>query len=157
VGEVVAKLPGSANRAAVKELQGLASSATYAHDRALARAALARVELQMGSVKEARKDAEAAVAQGPNVALAHQALGLVAARQKEPDKAKEALKKATELDPTNGSLYLALGDALAPSQADRPDAVTAYETFLRMGGAPADTARAQRALEALKKKLAAGR
>jgi tetratricopeptide (TPR) repeat protein len=155
VGNVLARLPGSANRAAVKELQTWSKDAAYAHDRALARAALARVQLQLGSAKEARKDAEEAVALGPAVAQAQLALGLVAARQKEPDKAKEALKRATELDPTNGALYLALGDALAKGDGEAPETVKAYETFLKMGGSPADTARVEKALESLKKKLAA--
>jgi len=155
VGAVLARLPGSANRAAVKELQTWAKDAAYAHDRALAKAALARVQLHLGSAKEARKDAEEAVALGPTVAQAQLALGLVAAKQKEDDKAKEALVRATELDPTNGALYLALGDALARSDGDTSETVKAYETFLKMGGAPADTARVEKALESLKKKLAA--
>ncbi|HYV44770.1 MAG TPA: tetratricopeptide repeat protein [Myxococcaceae bacterium] len=155
VGAVLARLPGSANRAAVKELQTWAKDAPYAHDRALAKAALARVQLHLGSTKEARKDAEEAVALGPSVAQAQLALGLVAEKQKEGDKAKEALQHAVELDPTNGALYLALGDALARSDGDTAETVKAYETFLKMGGAPADTARVEKALESLKKKLAA--
>jgi tetratricopeptide (TPR) repeat protein len=149
VGELLARLPGSANRAAVKELQAWARDAVYAHDRALAKAALSRVQLQLGSVKEARKDAEEAVALGPQVAQA-----LAAAKQKEADKSKEALQRAVELDPTNGALYLALGDALAKG-GDPQETAKAYETFLKMGGAPADTARVEKALESLKKKLAA--
>ncbi|HZN93757.1 MAG TPA: tetratricopeptide repeat protein, partial [Myxococcales bacterium] len=155
VGSVLARLPGSASRGAAKELQTWAKEAVYAHDRALAKAALARVQLQLGSVKEARKDAEEAVALGPSVAQAHLALGLAAAKQKEDDKAKESLKRAVELDPTNGGLYLALGDALARSDGDAQETARAYETFLKMGGAPADTARVEKALESLKKKLAA--
>lgn len=155
VGAVLARLPGSANRAAVKELQTWAKDAPYAHDRALAKAALARVQLQLGAAKEARKDAEEAAALGPSVAQAQLALGLVAVKQKEDDKAKEALRRAVELDPTNGALYLALGDALAKADGDTSETVKAYETFLKMGGAPADTARVEKALESLKKKLAA--
>jgi Tfp pilus assembly protein PilF len=156
VGQVIARLPGSANRAAVKDLETWAGSATYAHDRALAKAALARVQLQLGAMKEARKDADDAVALGgASVAQAHLALGLVAAKQKEDARAKEALQKAVELDPTNGSLYLALGDALAKAEGDPAETAKAYETFLKMGGAPADTARVEKALESLKKKLAA--
>jgi Tfp pilus assembly protein PilF len=113
---------------------------------------LARAFLQLGLPKEARKQAEEAVAQGPRVALAHLSLGLVAMRQKDPPKAREALEKAVELDPTNGEIYLALGDALV--KEDPQAAVTRYETFLKMGGEPADQSRVRKSLEALRKKLA---
>jgi Tfp pilus assembly protein PilF len=110
----------------------------------------------MGNVKEARKTADDAVASGPFLAQAHLSLGMVALKQKEDVVAKESTQKAVELDPTNGALYLALGDVLVRA-SDLQGAISAYETFLKMGGSKLDVARVHKALEPMKKKLAASR
>lgn len=153
IGGHLAKLPYT-GKAVAKELSGLAENAPNVWDRALARAVLARVQLQLGQTKEARKSAEEAVELSPFLAQAHLALGLVASRQKDEAPAKAALTRASELDPTNGAPYLALGDLLAKNDGELAAAVAGYEAFLTMGGSDADTARAEKALDALKKKQA---
>jgi tetratricopeptide (TPR) repeat protein len=153
IGAHLARLPAT-GRPAVKELQGLAQTAPSTWDRALAWATLARVQLQLGQPREARKSAEEAVGLAPFMAQAQLALGLAAARQKDDEAARAALTRASELDPTSGAPYLALGDLLARTDGEGAAAVTAYEAFLRMGGTDADTARAEKALDALKRKLA---
>jgi curved DNA-binding protein CbpA len=67
-----------------------------------AAAAAARIALELGEVEAARVHAEAAVKAGPEVAVAHEALGAVLEAQGAKREARLALERALELDPRLG-------------------------------------------------------
>jgi Tfp pilus assembly protein PilF len=78
----------------------------------------------------------------------------VALRQKDEPKAQEELAKAAALDPSYGSIHLALADLLARRQDGVAEALEHYRAFLRIGGNPRDESRVKRLLPSLKKTLA---
>jgi tetratricopeptide (TPR) repeat protein len=154
VGMHASRLP-SGTRGAARELTELSGKAKRVWERAWAKATLARVYLALGSLKDARKAAEDAVAAAPTSAVAQLSLGLVALRQRDDEAARAALTQAASLDPSHGPAQMALADFYAkggPEEAAK--AYEAYQTFLRIGGGSAEEAKARRALVGLKKKLA---
>jgi tetratricopeptide (TPR) repeat protein len=155
VGAIYAKLP-SGSKLAVKELEEVAGSGAAVWDRAFAHAARARVLLALGKLDDARAAADEAVKMGGWSGLAQLALGLVAAKQKDAQVAREALERAVALDPLNGAARLALGDLLAKgSDEDQGKAVEQYQAFLQIGGERNEEDRVERAVNTLKKRLAA--
>src|SRR5690606_20835583 len=119
------------SRTAVKDLTKLLKEPLSSWDRALALATLARVRLVTGPLKEAKENAEEAVAAAPHSGRAHLARGLVALKQKDDALAKESLLKAAELEPAAGPVRLALGDYLARENDTEllKRAVKEYEAF----------------------------
>ncbi len=141
--------------AAARELIEVAEDAPFVWEKALARAALSRVQLARGSVKEARASAEKAVSLMPVSAQAHWALGLAALRTKDEERGHQALAQAAALDPANAPLRLALGDALARTEEHLARPIEEYEAFLRLD-APADEhARVRKLLPTLRKRMEA--
>jgi len=153
IGVYYARLTAG-GKVAPRELSELAQKAPQIWNKAFAQSTLARALMIGGSLKDARKAAEQAVAVYPNSGLAHLALGLIALRQKDDGKAREALGRAVELEPSHGIAQLAFADALAKNEQTRAQAVEHYQMFLRIGGGPADQLRAKRQLASLKKKVA---
>ncbi len=153
VGELYVQLP-SGGRGAARTLEDLASRAPTVWDKAFAQAAMARVLLGAGVLKEARAAAEEAVRLAPYQGRSHLALGLVALKQRQEAVAKASLLKAVELEPTDGPAYLALADVLVRESAELPRAVESYEAFLRLAGGSEEAGRVKKALPSLKKKAA---
>jgi len=155
VGTRLAALP-SGGKAAEKELSEIANAGSApVPDRVFAQSTLARLWLSAGKLKEARKVAEEAVGLSPRSGDAYLALGLVAQKQHDFAKAKEALALAAALEPSHALVELGLGDVLARGgEADAAGAVSAYEAFLRTGGMLDEEPRVRRQLTALKKKVA---
>lgn len=152
VGPYYARAPGG-GKAAARELAKLSKDLPSVLDRAFAFAALARVNAGMGALKEASEAAAEAVTLAPGMGIAHMVQGLVAARQKDAEAAIAALERAVALDDSLGAAHLALGDAFA--RKDELDkAVDHYRRFLRIGGSDNDVRRADKAVTALRKKLA---
>jgi tetratricopeptide (TPR) repeat protein len=153
IGVYYARLPAG-GKAAARDLSELSQKAPQAWNKAFAKSTLARVLLANGSPKEARKAAEQAIALDPSAGTSYLALGLIALRQRDDVKAREALGRAAQLEPSHGLARLAWADALAKSEETRSQAVEQYQMFLRIGGAPADQLRVKRQLVGLKKKVA---
>ena len=153
IGVHYAALP-AASKPGARELTDLAQRAPEFWNRSFAFATLARVLLEVGSVKEARKAAEHSVALDPYSGMAHLALGTVLLRQKEDSRANEELAKAVELDPTDGGAHLALADSLVRSDQLRVSALEHYQWFLKLASGSAQQLRVRRMLPNLKKKLA---
>ncbi|AGC43562.1 hypothetical protein MYSTI_02240 [Myxococcus stipitatus DSM 14675] len=153
VGEFYVQLP-SGGRTVARTLADLAARAPTPWDKAFAQAAMARVLLGAGVLKEARAAADEAVRLAPFEGRSYLALGMVALKQRQEAAAKTALLKAVELEPTDGPAYLALADVLVRESAELVRAVDAYETFLRLAGDSEDAARVKKALPSLKKKAA---
>ncbi len=154
VGSVWVRLPSGA-KAAVKELQPLSKSAP-SWDRAWALAAMARAQLALGSVREARRLADEAASLGPASSEVHWVLGQVAQKERNEDKALEALRRAVELDPSSAPARLTLADALAQGGTEElvKESVAQYEAFLRRGGSDREVTRVKKLIPTLKKKLA---
>ncbi|MBL8957707.1 MAG: tetratricopeptide repeat protein [Myxococcaceae bacterium] len=137
-----------------KDLADAKNKAVHSWDRALAYAALARVKLQSGALKDARTAADDALQLAPFGAPAHYASALVAQRQKEDAKALEELQRATELDPSWGAARLAYADLLVrQGPGELAKAVAEYEAFLSVSQAEPDVSRVKNSLKTLKKKL----
>ncbi|WP_342380168.1 tetratricopeptide repeat protein [Myxococcus stipitatus] len=153
VGEFYVQLP-SGGRTVARTLEDLAARAPTPWDKAFAQAAMARVLLGAGALKEARAAADEAVRLAPFEGRSYLALGMVALKQRQEAAAKTALLKAVELEPTDGPAHLALADVLVRESAELVRAVDAYETFLRLAGSSEDAARVKKALPSLKKKAA---
>ncbi|NTX17514.1 tetratricopeptide repeat protein [Myxococcus sp. CA056] len=153
VGELYVQLPGG-GRGAARTLEDLASRAPTVWDKAFAQAAMARVLLGAGVLKDARAAAEEAVRLAPFQSRSHLALGLVALKQRQEAVAKASLLKAVELEPTDGPAYLALADVLVRESAELNRAVESYEAFLRLAGGSEEAGRVKKALPSLKKKAA---
>jgi cellulose synthase operon protein C len=157
VGQVAVKPVGIPPKTRAT-LATLSEKAPRIWDRASASAVLARVLLAAGTLKEARHAAEQAVTQGPLLADAHAALGLVLRKAREDAKAREELARAVQLDPGDASFRLWLADALVGgSDAEVARAVTEYGTYLRLAPKGPDVARVKKLLPALKKKAAGGK
>ena len=140
----------------VDRLEALAKGAVSANDRALALSAKARVLLtQGGQLSEARAAADEALKNAPFDGLAWYALSQVALKQKDDQKAKEALLKAAELEPAHGAVRLALGDLLVRlgSEEELPRAIREYEDFLVVSQSEGDVGRVKKLLPNLKKRL----
>jgi tetratricopeptide (TPR) repeat protein len=155
VGAHWAQLPEGGGRPAARELQQLAAKAPSTWERAFAQAALARVLLDAGALKEARAAAQEAVRLDPHSGRSHLALGLVALRQRDEAAATGALQRAAELEPADGPVRLALADALSRSEAQGARALAEYEAFLSLAGSAPEAARVKKALPALKRRLVA--
>ena len=153
VGELYVQLP-SGGRGAARTLEDLASRAPTVWDKAFAQAAMARVLLGAGVLKDARAAAEEAVRLAPYQGRSHLALGLVALKQRQEAVAKASLLKAVELEPTDGPAHLALADVLVRESAELSRAVESYEAFLRLAGGSEEAGRVKKALPSLKKKAA---
>ncbi|MBU8899526.1 tetratricopeptide repeat protein [Corallococcus sp. M34] len=153
VGELYAQVPAG-GRTAARTLQDLADKASSVADKAFAQAAIARVQLGAGALKEARTAADEAVKLAPFTGRGYLALGLVALKQRQEAPAKEALLKAVELEPTDGLAQLALADLLVREPSELTRAVDAYEAFLRLAGGSSEASRVKKALPILKRKAA---
>ena len=157
VGQVAVKPVGIPPKTRAT-LATLSEKAPRIWDRASASAVLARALLAAGALKEARHAAEQAVTQGPLLADAHAALGLVLRKAREDAKAREELARAVQLDPGDANFRLWLADALVGgSDAEVARAVTEYGTYLRLAPKGPDVARVKKLLPALKKKAAGGK
>jgi tetratricopeptide (TPR) repeat protein len=155
-GEHLSHLGSESRSSAVKEINESLQTPTTAGERAFAVAALARLKLQTGNPAEARKLGEESVRLSPFEADGHLALGLVASKLREETMARASLQKAAELDPESAGAHLALADFFAHGNAeDIPNAISEYETFLRLSQGPDEENRVKRALSNLKKKVAA--
>ncbi len=153
IGVHYAALP-AASKSAARELTDLAQRAPEFWNRSFALSTLARILLETGSVREARKAAEQSVALDPYSGVAHLALGMVLLRQKDDGRANEELAKAVELDPTDSGAHLALADALVRNDQLRVSALQHYEWFLKLASGGAQQLRVKKMLPNLKKKLA---
>ncbi len=153
IGAHYALLP-AASKPAARELTDLAHRAPEFWNQSFAFSTLARILLETGSVKEARKAAEQSVALDPYAGVAHLALGMVLLRQKEESRANEELAKAVELDPTDSGAHLALADSLVRNDQLRVSALEHYQWFLKLASGGAQQLRVKRMLPNLKKKLA---
>ncbi len=143
---------GSGGRAAAKVLQGLADKAPTTWDKGFAQAARARVLLAAGATKEAREAADEAVRLAPSSGRSHLVLGQVALKQRDEAAAMKALARAVELEPVDGSVWLAQADALVRNPAETERAVQAYESFLKLAGASPEAGRVKKALPALQRR-----
>jgi tetratricopeptide (TPR) repeat protein len=143
----------SGGRAAAKVLQGIADKAATTWDKAFAQAAMARVLLAAGAVKDARAAADEAVRLEPFSGRNHLVLGQVALKQRDEASAMKALHRAVELEPVDGLVWLALADALVRNPAETEKAVQAYGTFLKLAGASPEAGRVKKVLKPLQKKL----
>lgn len=143
----------SGGRAAAKVLQGIADKAPTTWDKAFAQAAMARVLVAAGAVKDARAAADEAVRLEPFSGRNHLVLGQVALKQRDEATAMKALNRAVELEPVDGLAWLALADALVRNPAETERAVQAYGTFLKLAGNSPEAARVKKSLKPLQKKL----
>ncbi len=143
---------GSGGRAAAKVLKDLADKAPTTWDKGFAQAARARVLLAAGVTKEAREAADEAVRLAPSSGRSHLVLGQVALKQRDEATAMKALSRAVELEPVDGSVWLALADALVRNSAETARAVQAYESFLKLAGASPEAGRVKKALPALQRR-----
>lgn len=144
-------------RAAAKTLEEVARQAPTVWDKAFARAAMARVLLASGAVKEAREAAEESVRLEPFSGRAHLALGQVALKQHEEPVALKELSRAVELEPADGLAWLALADALVHQPNETARAVDAYQGFLKLASASPEAGRVKKALPALLRRKAGGK
>lgn len=142
----------SGGRTAAKALQALADKAPVTWDKAFAQAAMARVLLAAGAVKDARAAADEAVKLEPFSGRHHLVLGQVALKQRDEATAMKALSRAVELEPVDGLAWLSLADALVRSPAELPRAVDAYKTFLKLAAGSPEAGRVKKALPALLRK-----
>lgn len=140
---------------AVKELTDWAKNAPYAWDRALAWAALARLQATSGALKDARAAADEAVTLMPFSAVSHYASGVVALRQKDDAKAMEEMGLAAQLDASFSAGVLAYADLLArmPDNDSLKRGIIWYEAYLSVSQNEAEKGRVTRGLPALKKRL----
>ncbi|WPB74545.1 tetratricopeptide repeat protein [Archangium violaceum] len=143
----------SGGKAAAKVLQGIADKAATTWDKAFAQAAMARVLLEAGAVKDARTAADEAVRLEPFSGRNHLVLGQVALKQRDEATAMKALNRAVELEPADGLAWLALADALVRNPAETEKAVQSYGTFLKLAGGSPEAARVKKSLKPLQRKL----
>jgi tetratricopeptide (TPR) repeat protein len=143
----------SGGKAAAKALQTIADKAATTWDKAFAQAAMARVLLAAGAVKDARTAADEAVRLEPFAGRNHLVLGQVALKQRDEATAMKELNRAVELEPVDGLAWLALADALVRNPAETERAVQAYGTFLKLAGGSPEAARVKKMLKPLQKKL----
>ncbi|HYO69787.1 MAG TPA: tetratricopeptide repeat protein, partial [Archangium sp.] len=143
----------SGGKAAAKALQGIADKAATTWDKAFAQAAMARVLLAAGAVKDARTAADEAVRLEPFSGRSHLVLGQVALKQRDEATAMKALQRAVELEPVDGLVWLALADGLVRNPAETEKAVQAYGKFLKLAGASPEAARVKKVLKPLQRKL----
>ncbi|OJT21171.1 hypothetical protein BO221_30075 [Archangium sp. Cb G35] len=143
----------SGGKAAAKVLQGIADKAATTWDKAFAQAAMARVLLAAGSLKDARTAADEAVRLEPFSGRNHLVLGQVALKQRDEATAMKALNRAVELEPVDGLAWLTLADALVRNPAETEKAVQSYGKFLKLAGASPEAARVKKSLKPLQRKL----
>jgi tetratricopeptide (TPR) repeat protein len=152
-GEVLLK--PAAGKPQLSKLQGLSSAAPRASDRALAAVAASRVALAVGRVQDAKHGAELAVELQPFLSDAALAEGLVLRKLRDEVKAREALIRAVQLDPSDGPTRLALADAYAAGgDTDARRAYDEYVNFTRLAPKSPEMARVKKLLPALKKRAA---
>ncbi len=139
----------------MSKLQGLSSAAPRATDRAWAAVAWSRVALANGKVQDARHGADLAVELQPFLSDAALAQGLVLRRLRDEVKAREALIRAVQLDPSDGPTRLALAEAYAAGgDTDAKRAYEEYVNFTRLSPKSPELARVKKLLPALKKRAA---
>ncbi|MGZ6163864.1 MAG: hypothetical protein ACXWLS_11070, partial [Myxococcaceae bacterium] len=91
----------------------------------------------------------------PFLSDAAMAQGLVLRRMRDEVKAREALVRAVQLDPSDGPARLALADAYAAGgDTDVKRAYEEYVNFTRLAPKSPDMARVKKLLPALKKRAA---
>jgi tetratricopeptide (TPR) repeat protein len=135
-------------------LTELIVKASTAWEKGFLQATLARVHLEERNLKEAAAMVEDAMQSAPASPFVWYAVGEVAKKQKEDDKALDAYAKAVELDASWSAPRLAWADALARQGGEAlPKAVAEYETVLAIDQNEADQARVKKTLAALKKRL----
>lgn len=135
-------------------LTGLVGRARSAWDRAFLQATLARVHLEERELQAAASQAEAAVAAAPAHPVAWFALGEVARRQRDEERAREAFTKVTALDQAWGTPHLLLADLLAKAGDEAlPRALQEYELVTRLSQNDAELTRANGGIARLKKQL----
>ncbi|MFL5355083.1 tetratricopeptide repeat protein [Archangium sp.] len=142
----------SGGRAAAKALQAIADKAPVTWDKAFAQAAMARVLLAAGAVKDARAAADEAVKLEPFSGRNHLVLGQVALKQRDEATAMKSLARAVELEPVDGLAWLSLADALVRNPAETARAVEAYKMFLKLAAGSPEAGRVKKALPALLRK-----
>ena len=145
--------PEDGSRAVAEQLRNIAGKASTVWDKAFAQTALARVLLEMNSVKAARAAAEEAVKLDPMSGRAYLALGLVTLKERQVEQAIGVLTKAVELDPVNGMARLALADVLVRRPEELPRAIQEYEAFLKLAGSAEEAKRVKKALPNLKRRV----
>lgn len=143
-------------QASGRALAELARRAPDVWDRALALATLGRAQASSGNLREAKRSADEAVELAPGLADGYWAQGLVAARGRDLDLAKASLAKALALEPDDARIRLANAEILARTEDDLPQAVSEYQTFLRLASKSPEEARVKKLLPGLKKR-ASGR
>ncbi len=152
IGPFHAKPAGG--KATAKELSDWAKNAPNSWDRAMAYAALARLQATSGALREAKTAADEALLLMPHLAVTHYAAGVVALRQKDDPKALEEMGRAAELDASFSAGVLAYADLLARGDNDSlKRGVIWYEAFLAVSQNQAERGRVQRGLPLLKKRL----
>ncbi|MBX7101250.1 MAG: tetratricopeptide repeat protein [Myxococcaceae bacterium] len=140
---------------AIKELEGLIASPTISsYDEGIALAAMARVQLNAGLLKEARASAEKATQEQPAIGAGWYALGLVAQKQKDEALALEALGKAVAADAASEPYRLAYADQLAKGDDEAVKrALNEYQWVLSLSQNEGDSARVKRTIPLLQKRL----
>jgi tetratricopeptide (TPR) repeat protein len=139
---------------AVKELSDWAKNAPHSWDRAIAFAALARLQATSGALKDAKIAADEAVTLMPFLAVTHYAAGVVALRQKDDAKALEEMGRAAELDASFSAGVLAYADMLARGDNESlKRGLQWYEAYLQVSQNEGERGRVQRGLPLLKKRL----
>ncbi len=139
---------------AVKELGDWAKTAPQSWDRAVAFSALARLHATNGALKEAKVAADEAVALMPFLAVTHYAAGVVALRQKDPEKALEEMGRSAELDASFSAGVLAYADLLARGDNESlKRGLQWYEAYLQVSQNDGERGRVQRGILLLKKRL----
>ena len=139
---------------AIKELTDWGKNAPHSWDRAVALAALARLEATTGALKDARVAGDEALLLMPSLAVTHYASGVVALRQKDDAKALEEMGRAAELDASFSAGVLAYADLLARGDTDSlKRAIQWYEAYLQVSQNEGERGRVQRGLPLLKKRL----
>jgi len=88
---------------------------------------------------EAAKAEQAAIAIAPSTAIAHNGLGLIAIDEDRPKDAEAAFQRATDIDPTNASYWVNLGNARR-ALSDRAGAEHAYRQALDVDARAVDAA-----------------
>jgi tetratricopeptide (TPR) repeat protein len=135
-------------------LTSLIVKSSSAWEKAFLQATLARVHLEERDVKNAAAMADDAVQTMPTSPFAWFAVGEVAKRQKDHDRARDAYAKAVEYDGGWSQARLAYADALARQGGDAlPKALEQYEVVLSIDQNEGDQARVKKAITALKKQL----
>lgn len=153
VGPVWAKPFGG--KPAIRDMEALTTQPNVSSvDEAMALAALSRVQLNAGVMKDARANAEKATQLHPALGPGWLALGMVAQKQKDDATAALALTKAVETDGASSLAHLALADQLAKGDDESvKKALAEYQQVLSLSQSEADLGRVRRTVPLLQKRL----